>query len=431
MQAAKRSSISSRRLRPAGVEARASTITARASFGSSATKPSSPTRPPRSWSRQLEPGLGHRRLDPPAHSTRRGVEGGEEAVFLVLELLVEGRPRDPRTGEHVLDRQRVVADVDDRLDHRGQQPLALNRLDEIRRQRPHAGRETAVGPGQQGNRLAQFGIGPAVADRIGQLLPAQHYPLRRVLHHKGTYAFLLENMQAAEGYHKSFRRASQYPRSRVSLGDAAERESGNGGAGAEGSGSVRPALPREFIAQHKQRRIMDALAELAAEQGYEATKISDIVKRAGVARKTLYDNFEGKEEVFLAAFDSARDELMRGSRKGRRREGDWQERIEGGLAAFLGFVAEQPAVARMCMIEALSATPAATKRYEDAVDAFVELTRRSLPDDDRLPETIAETLVGGVAWIVYQQIRRGDAERAEDLLPELAEFMLAPYLASA
>ena len=67
--------------------------------------------------------------------------------------------------------------------------------------------------------------------------------------------------------------------------------------------SVRPALPREFIAQHKQRRIMDALAELTAEQGYEATKISDVVKRAGVARKTLYDNFEGKEEVFLAAFD--------------------------------------------------------------------------------------------------------------------------------
>src|SRR4029079_17904595 len=74
---------------------------------------------------------------------------------------------------------------------------------------------------------------------------------------------------------------------------------------------ARPALPRKFIAAHKQRRIMDALAELTAEQGYEATKISDIVKRAAVARKTLYDNFDGKEEVFLAAFDAARDEVLR------------------------------------------------------------------------------------------------------------------------
>jgi len=55
---------------------------------------------------------------------------------------------------------------------------------------------------------------------------------------------------------------------------------------------------------------MDAIAELSAERGYEATKIGDIVSRAGVARKTLYDNFEGKEDVFLAAFDSAVDEVV-------------------------------------------------------------------------------------------------------------------------
>jgi AcrR family transcriptional regulator len=193
--------------------------------------------------------------------------------------------------------------------------------------------------------------------------------------------------------------------------------------------SVRPALPREFIALHKQRRIMDALAELTAEQGYEATKISDIVKRAGVARKTLYDNFEGKEEVFLAAFDAGRDEVLRRVEEASAdEEEDWRDRVEAGLAAFLGFVAEQPTLARMCMIEALSATPATTRRYEDSLETFVELTRRALPRDERLPDTIAETLVGGVAWIVYQQIRRGEAERAEDLLPELTEFMMAPYL---
>lgn len=195
--------------------------------------------------------------------------------------------------------------------------------------------------------------------------------------------------------------------------------------------SIRPSLPREFIALHKQRRIMDALAELTAEQGYEATKISDIVRRAGVARKTLYDNFQGKEEVFLAAFDAARDEVLRRVEEGSTGvDGDWQDRVEGGLAAFLGYVAEQPTLARMCMIEALSATPATTKRYEDTLEAFVEMTRQALPRDERLPETIAETLVGGVAWIVYQQIRRGEAERAEDLLPELTEFMTAPYLSA-
>jgi AcrR family transcriptional regulator len=174
---------------------------------------------------------------------------------------------------------------------------------------------------------------------------------------------------------------------------------------------------------------MDALAQLTAEQGYEATKISDIVKCAGVARKTLYDNFEGKEEVFLAAFDAARDEAVERIEASCAEAGsDWRDQIEAGLAAFLGYVADNPSVARMCMIEALSATPATTKRYEDALQDFVEMAQERTPADKRLPETLDETLVGGVAWIVYQQIRRGETASAEDLLPELTAFMTAPYL---
>jgi AcrR family transcriptional regulator len=190
----------------------------------------------------------------------------------------------------------------------------------------------------------------------------------------------------------------------------------------------RHELPREFVALHKRRRITDAIAELTAEQGYEATKIGDIVRRAGVARKTLYDNFEGKEEVFLAAFDAAAEEVMRRIEEVCAEvDGDWEERVEAGLGAVLAWVAEEPAQARMCMVEAMSATPAATGRYEDAVQGFVELTRRHVPRSDQLPETIEETLVGGVAWIVHQKIRRHEAEAAMDLQPELAEFMLAPY----
>ena len=195
---------------------------------------------------------------------------------------------------------------------------------------------------------------------------------------------------------------------------------------------VRPALSREFVASHKRRRIMDAIAELTAEQGYDATKIGDIVRRAGVARKTLYDNFEGKEEVFLTAFDTAVNEaLERIEADCAEVEGGWEEQVQAGLASFLRYVAENPALARMCMIEALSATQAATERYEAAMQRFVDLTKRTVPRDDQLPETIEETLVGGVAWIVYQQIRRQEAEKAEDLLPELSEFILAPFAAAA
>jgi AcrR family transcriptional regulator len=197
--------------------------------------------------------------------------------------------------------------------------------------------------------------------------------------------------------------------------------------------SLRPGrhpLPREFVAQHKRRRITDAIVELTAEHGYESTKIGDIVRRAGVARKTLYDNFNGKEDVFLAAFDAAAGEALKRVETACAEAGaDWERRIEAGLAAFLDFVAEDPARARMCMIEAMSATPASSRRYEATVQRFVALARDNAPSHGRLSETTEDTVIGGVAWIVHQKIRRGEAEKAPQLLAELSGFALAPFRA--
>jgi AcrR family transcriptional regulator len=192
--------------------------------------------------------------------------------------------------------------------------------------------------------------------------------------------------------------------------------------------STRPELPREFVASHKRRRMMDAIAELTAENGYEATKIADIVRRAAVARKTLYDNFDGKEDLFLSAIDAAVADLRLAVEEGcKGADGPSEAGIVGALEALLEFVAERPAAARMCMVEAISATPSSARLYDAAMREFVELFRSSAPDGADLPETIEESLVGGVAWILQLQIRRGEAEQAADLLPELSQFVLSPY----
>jgi AcrR family transcriptional regulator len=192
--------------------------------------------------------------------------------------------------------------------------------------------------------------------------------------------------------------------------------------------AMRPELPREFVASHKRRRMMDAIAELTAEGGYEATKIADIVRRAAVARKTLYDNFDGKEDLFLSAIDTTvaeiRDRVEAACAEADAAEGG----MVAGLEAVLEFVAEHPLASRMCMVEAISATPSSARLYDAAMQDFVELFRKSAPEGSDLPPTIEESLVGGVAWILQLQIRRGEAERAPELLSELSQFVLSPYL---
>lgn len=194
--------------------------------------------------------------------------------------------------------------------------------------------------------------------------------------------------------------------------------------------SIRPELPREFVASHKRRRMMDAVAELTAENGYEATKIADIVRRAAVARKTLYDNFDGKEDLFLSAVSATLMEMREAIEAAcEEAAADSSEsRIVAGLEALLDYVAEHPAAAKMCMLEAISATPSSARLYDAGVRDCVELLRANAPADASLPETIAESLVGGVAWILQLKIRRGEVEQAPDLLPELSQFVLAPYL---
>jgi AcrR family transcriptional regulator len=192
---------------------------------------------------------------------------------------------------------------------------------------------------------------------------------------------------------------------------------------------TRPELPREFVASHKRRRMMDAISELTAEQGYEATKIADIVRRAGVARKTLYDNFDGKEDLFLSAIDSALTEMrVMVEEACERTDGSSDEKIVAGLEALLDFIAEHPAESRMCMVEAISATASSARLYDSGMRGFADLLRKSAPEDGDLPKTIEESLTGGVAWILQQQVRRGEAERAPELLSELSQFVLSPYL---
>jgi AcrR family transcriptional regulator len=193
----------------------------------------------------------------------------------------------------------------------------------------------------------------------------------------------------------------------------------------------RHRLPREFIAKHQRARIIAALAEETVEKGYRAVTVADIVRRAGIARNTFYENFSSKEACFLAASELGTEEALRRVVEAAGEFESWPARVDAGLGAFLHYVAGEPALAHTCIVEALSAGQAATERYEDSIQAFVPLFRmgrKVAPKGRDLPETLEETIVGGIFWIVYQRIVMGQVEEIEQLLPELVEFALTPYV---
>ena len=50
------------------------------------------------------------------------------------------------------------------------------------------------------------------------------------------------------------------------------------------------------------------------------------------------------------------------------------------------------------------------------------------PRRDQLPETLEDTLMGGVMWVVNQRLIGGETEKLRALLPETLEFVLRPYV---
>jgi AcrR family transcriptional regulator len=192
----------------------------------------------------------------------------------------------------------------------------------------------------------------------------------------------------------------------------------------------RHGLSRAFVAQNQRDRILAAVADVTSVAGYGAMSVEDVIVTAGVSRRTFYEHFKNKHDAFIAAYDTVVKGLLDGVREAYEREETFPERLQAGLASFLDFVAREPAFARMCIVEALAAGPAAVKRRNAAMAAFAQLideNARELGTTLQPPPLTGETIVGGIYEVVYARIVAGEIRTLPGLLPDLVYSALLPY----
>jgi AcrR family transcriptional regulator len=198
----------------------------------------------------------------------------------------------------------------------------------------------------------------------------------------------------------------------------------------------RHGLPREFVVRNQRERLIAGLAEAIAENGYAGTTIAHITRHAAVSRRTFYEHFSSKDECFVVAYDTVMEELRSRVSAAFEAEEDWPHAVKAGIGAMLEFLAAEPHLARLCMVEALVAGPVVVERYDAAIQSFVPYFKQGregrAPEVlSRLSPTTEEALVGGMVSLISRRIIAGKAEQLEELLPDLVEFTLTPYLGSA
>lgn len=193
----------------------------------------------------------------------------------------------------------------------------------------------------------------------------------------------------------------------------------------------RHGFTREQVEHNQRERLIAGLATAVAEHGYAAVTITHITAEAKVSRRVFYANFEGKEECFLAAFGVVADHIRELAAEATSGIPDWPHRAVEAARAVLAFLAAEPDLARLCLVESQGAGPAVAARFHDAVHEavpFLEQGRAERERDRPLPDSTEESVIGALVSLAGRKVAAGEAERLEDLLPDCAEFILSPYL---
>jgi AcrR family transcriptional regulator len=197
----------------------------------------------------------------------------------------------------------------------------------------------------------------------------------------------------------------------------------------------RHGFSREQVAHNQRERLIAGLATAVAEHGYNAVTITHITKAAKVSRRVFYENFDGKEECFLAAFEVVVEYVRELGAEAAAGQGDWPRQAIEVARAILTFFAEEPDLARLCLVESSSAGPAVASRFRAAVDEVEPLLARGRAERDGeerpLPDSTEESVLGALASLASRKVAAGEADRLPDLLPDFADFILAPYLGAA
>jgi AcrR family transcriptional regulator len=190
--------------------------------------------------------------------------------------------------------------------------------------------------------------------------------------------------------------------------------------------SGRHGLSPEFVAAHQRERILVAFAESVAGHGYAGSSVERVAARAGVSRRTFYEQFSGKEDAYLQLYQELTGALIaRVTAAGGDGAGDWPRRC---LDALLSYVAGEPLFSRLCIVDVLGAGPAAIAVRDGCLRDFAALLERLACADGAerpLAPLAAEGLVGAIYDVIYNRVAQDQAADLPDLLDDLHSFCLS------
>jgi TetR/AcrR family transcriptional regulator len=112
---------------------------------------------------------------------------------------------------------------------------------------------------------------------------------------------------------------------------------------------LRPSGPKS---ERTRAAILETAAQVFAEKGYAAARLEDVAAGVGIRRASLVYYFRDKRELYDVVLSDILGELLDRYQTVLREPAPLPQRIEAIVDAWVGYVAERPAVARLLLWEA-------------------------------------------------------------------------------
>lgn len=183
--------------------------------------------------------------------------------------------------------------------------------------------------------------------------------------------------------------------------------------------------------QASRRQLLEIAARLFTERGYEATSITDVLRRAKLSRGAFYHHFASKEALFEAVLEMVEEHVGMTLREAAAGASDPVEAIRIGCRAWLDMAADDREVVQITLVDAPSVV--GWERWREIDERHgLGLLIGGLAATDRIPDEIldatahllhAATLEAALI-IARSGPRSSQAASAREALDELVERIL-------
>ncbi|HEX4658180.1 MAG TPA: TetR/AcrR family transcriptional regulator [Streptosporangiaceae bacterium] len=206
-------------------------------------------------------------------------------------------------------------------------------------------------------------------------------------------------------------------------------------AGEPGLPRGRSGLPADAVREAQRERLLRAVIAAVHTAGFRDVTVADIVRGARVSRAAFYAHFADKEDCFLAATRQGgvamADRVVSAVRKAPD-DASAEDLLRASIAAYVDFLAEEPAFARAFYIDMPVAGPRAVRQIEAGLHGFARLNRvwherarRDHPSWPAVPYQAYYALAGATTELVRTEVRRGAIDAPNGLKETLVALHLA------